>query len=391
MDSAVSGAFWALASPFVAAAIAPVMKRRLGPLAGWLLALIPAFGFVIFLGIAGEVAKNGPTVASLQWVPTLGVELSIYMDGLSTLFALLITGIGTFIIIYSGGYLKGHPDQGRFYSFMFLFMGAMLGLVIIDNLIALFVFWELTSITSFLLIGFDHRREASRRAALQALVVTGAGGLSLLAGFLLIGVAVDKNALSELIAGGSLADHALYGWIFVLVLGGAFSKSAQFPLHFWLPNAMEAPTPVSAYLPSATMVKAGVYMLMRMQPVLGGTIEWMTVLTVFGALTLMVGTLLAMRKTDLKLILAYTTVASLGLLVMLTGTSLDLAIKGAVVYLFAHSLFKGALFMVAGTIDHETGTRDITKLGGLRQAMPITFGAALVAAWSMGGLPLTVG
>ncbi|WP_420102249.1 hydrogen gas-evolving membrane-bound hydrogenase subunit E, partial [Bosea sp. (in: a-proteobacteria)] len=250
------------------------------------------------------------------------------------------------------------------------------------------VFWELTSITSFLLIGFDHAREASRRAALQALIVTGGGGLFLLAGLLLLWDVTDVTQFSLLMSfGPEVRASPFYLAILFLMLGGAFTKSAQFPFHFWLPNAMEAPTPVSAYLHSATMVKAGVYLLMRLTPVMGATPAWETILPAIGGLTLLVGAVLAIRQTDLKLMLAYTTVASLGLLVMLTGFGSEHAIAAAALYLVAHSLFKGALFMVAGLIDHETGTRDVTKLGGLRRAMPITFLAALLAALSMGGLP----
>jgi multicomponent Na+:H+ antiporter subunit A len=267
-------------------------------------------------------------------------------------------------------------------------MGAMQGLVVSDSFMMLFVFWELTSITSFLLIGFDHAREASRRAALQALVVTGLGGLSLLAGLLLIWNITGAGDLSALLASGAtVRESPFYLAALILVLGGAFTKSAQFPFHFWLPNAMEAPTPVSAYLHSATMVKAGVYLLMRLNPVLGDTAAWETVLPLFGATTLIVGTLLAVRQTDLKLMLAYTTVASLGLLVMLTGFGSEKAVEAAVLYLIAHSMFKGSLFMVAGGIDHGAGSRDIRALGGLRGAMPVTFAAAILAAVSMGGLP----
>jgi multicomponent Na+:H+ antiporter subunit A len=256
------------------------------------------------------------------------------IDGLSLTFALLISGIGTLIVIYAGGYLKGHPHQGRFFSFILLFMGAMLGLVVSDSFLMLFVYWELTSITSFLLIGFDHGREASRRAALQALLVTGIGGLSLLAGLLVIAQATGMSELSSLLGSGdALRNSPLYLAALLLVLGGAFTKSAQFPFHFWLPNAMEAPTPVSAYLHSATMVKAGVYLLMRLNPVMGDTAAWETILPVFGGATLAIGTLLAVRQTDLKLMLAYTTVASLGLLVMLTGLGSDKAIEAAALYL----------------------------------------------------------
>ncbi|MND79311.1 Na(+)/H(+) antiporter subunit A [compost metagenome] len=322
------------------------------------------------------------------WVPSFNLSFSWFIDGLSLTFALLITGIGLLIVLYAGGYMKGHPQQGRFLSFLLLFMGAMLGVVVSDSLLMLFVFWELTSITSFLLIGFDHERAASRRAALQALVVTGGGGLLLLAGLIFIWDISGITQLSMLVRGGDiLRDSPFYLAALLLVLGGAFTKSAQFPFHFWLPNAMEAPTPVSAYLHSATMVKAGVYLLMRLNPVLGDTAAWQILLPFFGGLTMLTGALLAVRQTDLKLMLAYTTVSSLGLLVMLTGFGSDHAIEAAVLYLVAHSLFKGALFMVAGIIDHEAGTRDITKLGGLRKAMPITFAAALAAAISMAGLP----
>ncbi|WP_306029934.1 putative monovalent cation/H+ antiporter subunit A [Stappia sp. MMSF_3263] len=383
---------FAVLAPFAAALVAPALTRLMGANAAWPLALVPAGIFLFFAGLVPDVAAGARYTPTLEWVPSYGVTLSFYIDGLSTLFALLISGIGTFIILYAGGYLKGHPHQGRFLSFLFMFMGAMLGLVLGNDLITLFIFWELTSITSFLLIGFDHLRAASRRAAIQALVVTGGGGLSLLAGFLVIMSVTGEASMSAVLASGDvLREHALYPLILLLVLGGAFTKSAQFPFHFWLPNAMEAPTPVSAFLHSATMVKAGVYLLMRMHPVLGDTVLWTTILPLFGGATLIVGTLLAVRQTDLKLMLAYTTVASLGLLVMLTGTSWEKAIEGAALYLLAHSLFKGALFMVAGTIDHEAGTRDVTRLGGLRKAMPITFAAACLAALSMSGLPPFVG
>ncbi len=389
METASHGmTFFVLILPFLAALIAPLLTRIFKHNAAWLLALAPALMFLHFAGFLGVVANGGVVTGGYQWVPAFNVNFSWYLDGLSLTFALLICGIGTLIVLYSGGYLKKHEHLGRFFSFILMFMGSMLGLVVADSFMMLFVYWELTSITSFLLIGFDHKREAARRAALQALVVTGGGGLLLLAGLLMIWNITGISELSLLLRSGSvLAESPFYIAVFVLVLGGAFTKSAQFPLHFWLPNAMEAPTPVSAYLHSATMVKAGVYLLMRLNPVLGGTSAWETVLPVFGATTLIVGTLLAVRQTDLKLMLAYTTVSSLGLLVMLTGFGTEKAVQGAVLYLVAHSLFKGALFMAAGGVDHGAGTRDVSRLGGLMTVMPITFGAALASAISMAGLP----
>ncbi|MEW9616079.1 putative monovalent cation/H+ antiporter subunit A [Shinella sp. S4-D37] len=380
--------FLAFCLPFLGALVAPALTRLLGHNAAWPLALVPAAIFLHFLGFNAEVARGEIVTGGYAWVPSYNVSFSWLIDGLSLAFLLLISGIGTLIMLYAGGYLKGHAHQGRFFSFILMFMGAMLGLVASDSFLMLFVFWELTSITSFLLIGFDHAREAARRAALQALVVTGGGGLFLLAGLLLLWNVTDVTQLSLLMSfGAEVRASPFYLPLLFLVLGGAFTKSAQFPFHFWLPNAMEAPTPVSAYLHSATMVKAGVYLLMRLNPVMGGTPAWETILPAFGGLTLLVGAVLAIRQTDLKLMLAYTTVASLGLLVMLTGFGSEHAVAAAALYLVAHSLFKGALFMVAGLVDHEAGTRDITRLGGLRRAMPVTFLAALFAALSMAGLP----
>ncbi|GAA3064221.1 putative monovalent cation/H+ antiporter subunit A [Rhizobium viscosum] len=380
--------FLALCLPLIGALVAPFIIRAFGAGGAWLLAVAPLLAFLHFLHLVPQIAQGEIITGGYDWVPGLGLRFSWFLDGLSLTFALLITGIGTLIVLYAGGYLKGHPDHGRFFSFIFLFMGAMLGVVVSDSFLMFFIFWELTSITSFLLIGFDHEREAARRAALQALVVTGGGGLLLLAGLLLLWGQTGVAQLSELMPFGDVVRGSpLYFATLLLVLAGAFTKSAQFPFHFWLPNAMEAPTPVSAYLHSATMVKAGVYLLMRLNPVMGATPAWETLLPVFGGLTLVTGSVLAIRQTDLKLKLAYTTVSSLGLLVLLTGFGSDYAIEAAALYLVAHSLFKGALFMIAGIIDHETGTRNITRLRGLRKAMPLTFTIAMAAALSMAGLP----
>ncbi len=378
----------AMGLPFVAAAFAPYLIRWTGHRGSWILALAPAAVFVHFLGYVGVVSGTAAVTGGYPWIPAYGVSFSFMIDGLSLTFALLISGIGTLIVLYSGGYLKDHPHLGRFQSFILLFMGSMLGLVLSDDFLMLFVFWELTSVTSFLLIGFDHEREAARRAAVQALVVTGAGGLGLLAGLLLLSGMTGATAMSELVHLGPQVRQSPYALLaLVLVLSGAFTKSAQWPLHFWLPNAMEAPTPVSAYLHSATMVKAGVFLLMRLNPVFGDTAAWQVVLPVFGGATLVFGAMLAIRQTDLKLMLAYTTMSSLGLMVMMTGFGSEHALAAAVLYLVAHAMFKGGLFMVAGILDHEAGTRQVHRLGGLARVMPVTFLAALAAAISMGGLP----
>ncbi|MCF6303567.1 MAG: Na(+)/H(+) antiporter subunit A, partial [Devosiaceae bacterium] len=295
-------------APFFAAALAPFIHRFTKSYAGWILAVIPASIFIYLLSFVEQMSRREFVSAGFEWIPSYGIRLSFYLDGLSVTFALLISGIGTFIILYSAAYLSGHKHLGRFLSFMLLFMGSMLGLVLSDNLISLFVFWELTSITSFLLIGFDHVRQASRRAAIQALVITGGGGLALLAGILLLHQITNQWDISEIFVWGStIKEMDIYPLVLGLFLLGAFTKSAQFPFHFWLPNAMEAPTPVSAYLHSATMVKAGIYLLMRMNPVLGGTTEWNIILPIVGGFTLLWGAAMAMKQTDLKQMLAQTT------------------------------------------------------------------------------------
>ena len=373
---------------FVLAAVAPTVHRMVPGFSHWLLALVPAAITVWFAGFLGPVGAGEVVLQSVPWIPTLGVELAFRLDGLSLLFALLITGIGTFIVLYTGGYLHGHEHQGRFYLFIIAFMGAMLGLVLADDIITLFVFWELTSITSFLLIGFNHEDTSSRRSAVQALLVTAFGGLALLAGLVLLGIATGGFTLSAIEASGvDVRAHALYLPILVLILLGAFTKSAQVPFHFWLPNAMDAPTPVSAYLHSATMVKAGVYLLARMNPTLGATEVWTITLAAFGTVTAIWGGLMALRSTDLKKVLAYTTLMALGTLTMLVGLGTEYAIKAYAVFLLAHSLYKGALFMGAGAVDHGTGTRDVRELSGLWSKMKITGVFIALAALSMAGLP----
>lgn len=353
---------------------------------GWLLALLPAAVFAFFVAQLPALAERGALLQVLPWVPGLAVNLTFYLDGLSLLFALLISGIGTLIVIYAGGYLKGHPQLGRFYLYLLFFMGSMLGVVLASNVVTLFIFWELTSFSSYLLIGFTHESERSRKAALQALLVTGLGGLAMLAGLVLVALIGGSFELSELI-GLNLTQHPLYLGALTLVLAGAFTKSAQFPFHFWLPGAMEAPTPVSAFLHSATMVKAGVYLLARLHPAMGGTQAWEWLVGGVGAATMLLGALLALTHTDLKRLLAYTTMMALGTLTMLLGLGSYLAIEAMVVFLTVHALYKAALFMVAGALDHETGTRDVLQLSGLARRMPLTFTGAAVAALSMAGLP----
>ena len=353
------------------------------------LIVLIALGLTLFFGSkVPQVAYDGPIRYAFEWIPSLNVQLSFVLDGLGLLFALIICGAGTFVTLYSGAYLAGHEQIGRFRLYLTLFMLSMVGLVLADNLVALFVFWELTTITSYLLIGFDHKTENGRRSARQALLVTGGGGLAMMAGFVMLGQAAGSWELSEIrLTGDLIRNHELYLPILITVLCGAFAKSAQFPFHFWLPNAMAAPTPVSAYLHSATMVKGGIYLMARLYPVLGGTMAWAVPLIVVGGFTAVWSSLLALRQNDMKLMLAYTTVMALGTLTMLLGTDNTLAITGMAVFLLVHSLYKCTLFLVVGAIDHECGTRKLDELGGLAKKMPITATAAILACLSMAGLP----
>ncbi|WP_298429711.1 putative monovalent cation/H+ antiporter subunit A [uncultured Jannaschia sp.] len=355
-----------------------------GP-AGWISVLIPAALFAWFLQFLPAVSAGEVVTFTFDWVPSLGVEIGLLLDGLSLTFALLITGIGTLITLYSTAYLGGEAHYSRFVWYLMAFMVGMLGLVLSDNLLALFVFWEVTTISSYLLIGYNADDAKSRRNALQALVVTGTGALAFLAGIVLIGTAAGTFNISEI--EGTLTEHPLYLPIFLLVVAGAFTKSAQVPFHFWLPNAMAAPTPVSAYLHSATMVKGGVYLLARMNPSLGGSDVWFWTLVIFGGVTAVFASVLAIRQTDIKQVLAYTTLMALGTLVMFIGLGTEAAILGAMAFLVVHSLYKAALFLMIGLVDHGTGTRDATVLRGIGRKMPVTMIAGMLAALSMAGLP----
>jgi multicomponent Na+:H+ antiporter subunit A len=372
---------------FAASLAAPWIHRSLRRISGWIIALLPFTLFFYFLTFVSPLAAGEVFLLSYTWVPSLGVNLSFYLDGLSLLFALLITGIGGLIILYASGYLAGHRHLGRFYMFILMFMASMLGVVLSNNIFTVFVFWELTSLSSYLLIGFEHERDEARKAALQALLVTGSAGLVMLAGFVLLGMIGGTTEISELFGRTDIIHSSpLYLPALLLILVGAFAKSAQFPFHFWLPGAMEAPSPVSAYLHSATMVKAGIYLLARLTPVLGGTQPWLYIVSGVGLVTLLLGAFLALYHTNLKRILAYSTISSLGTIVLLLGIGASGAIKAAVVFLLAHALYKGALFMVAGAIYHETGTQDVEALGGLRKHMPILTVVTVLAVISLSGL-----
>ena len=373
---------WSLVLLALASALSPVLYRVLPRVGGALLAAVP-FGLGCWFAARFEMVTAGGTVHERwSWLPELGVTLSFRLDGLSLTFALLICFIGSFVLLYASSYMASHPRRGSFVATLLAFMVAMLGLVLADNLIVLFVFWELTSVTSFMLIGFDFARESARKAALQALLVTGLGGLALLAGLVLAGLAAGGFEMSDVLA-ADLRGHDLFTPMVVLILLGAFTKSAIFPFHFWLPNAMEAPSPVSALLHSATMVKAGVYLVARMHPAFEGARLWDETLTVFGGATMLGAAVLATRQDQLKRILAYSTVSSLGTLVMFIGMG---AAKAAATYLLAHALFKGCLFLVAGSVTKQTGLKYPEKLGGLVRVMPVTAAAAVLGALSMAGM-----
>ncbi|MEZ7871067.1 MAG: monovalent cation/H+ antiporter subunit A [Brachymonas denitrificans] len=381
-----------LALPFIGSAVAALLPTHARTAAASWAALV-ALAALVQVGLlypdiaAGEVLRE-----ELRWLPSIGVNFVVRVDGFAWMFALLVTGIGMLVAVYARYYMSRDDPVPRFFSFFLAFMGAMLGVVLSGNIVQLVFFWELTSLFSFLLIGYWHHRKDARRGARMALTVTGTGGLALLAGVLLLGHVVGSYDLDAVLAAGArVQSHALYKPLLVLILLGALSKSAQFPFHFWLPRAMAAPTPVSAYLHSATMVKAGVFLLARFWPVLAGTEPWFWLVTSAGLATLLLGAYLAMFQNDLKGLLAYSTVSHLGLITLLLGLNSALAAVAAVFHIINHATFKASLFMAAGIVDHESGTRDIRRLSGLRHAMPITATLALVASAAMAGVPLLNG
>jgi multicomponent Na+:H+ antiporter subunit A len=384
---------WMILIPLAAAATAPLLHRVVRGQVAVLLAVVPiGLAVAIVMRLPSELGATW--TEAIPWIPDLGIALAFRLDGLSATFGLLISGIGALVLLYASAYMRTDPRLGRLCGLLLLFLSAMLGVVFSDDVFVLFIFWELTSIASYLLIGFKHDKQEAREAARQALLVTGAGGLTLLAGLVLltitasqVGLSIDQVSRISALATVDLSGQALFVPALLLIVVGAFSKSAQMPLHFWLPNAMTAPTPVSAYLHSATMVKAGVFLLARLNPVFGESHLWHVLLTSAGAVTMLIAAVMAAGQTDLKRILAYTTVSVLGTLTMLIGVGTDLAIKAVVVYLVAHACYKAALFMIAGSLEHATGTRDIRQLSGLFRVMPVTAISGMLAALSMAGAP----
>ncbi len=378
--------------PFAGAVLLLLIDNNHRRRAAWIAGLITIAGCTLLALLASPVFDGGIVRFRVEWLPSLGVGFGLRLDGLAFLFALLILGIGALVVLYGAYYLADDDPPARFYAFLMLFMGSMLGVVVADNLILLVVFWELTSLSSFLLIGFWRHREDARQGARMALTVTGFGGLALLAGVLLIGRVVGSYDLDAVFAARALLQNSpLFVPILILVLLGAFTKSAQFPFHFWLPRAMAAPTPVSAYLHSATMVKAGVFLLARLYPALGDNDAWFWIVSTAGLATLLFGAVVAIFQHDLKGLLAYSTISHLGLITLLFGLDTPLAVVAGVFHIINHAVFKASLFMAAGIIEHETGSRDMRQLNGLWQTMPITATLAMVACAAMAGVPLANG
>ena len=391
----------AIALPFIIAALIPLIYKYIRQWhLGWFVLAVPVALFMFFIRFIQPVATGKVFTSTYAWIPSFNINFVTYLDGLSLIFVLLITGVGSLVTLYSIFYLSEKESLHHFYCYLLLFMGAMLGVVLSDNLMVLYAFWELTSVSSFLLIAFWHHRKASRAGARKAMVITVLGGISMLAGFLMLAQMANSFSVRE-IATMTLTNEALFIPAMLCILLGAFTKSAQFPFHIWLPDAMEAPTPVSAYLHSATMVKAGIYLVARLSPVFGGSAVWFWVITVIGLITLFWGSFNAVRQTDLKALLAYSTVSQLGLIMSLFGVGsmayyfgyadehliYTQATFAALFHLINHSTFKGALFMMVGIVDHEVGTRDIRRLGGLMAMMPVTFTIAMAGSLSMAGSP----
>jgi len=374
-------------SVFILAFLVPLLQKLTGNKLAFILSIVPLTIFIALFYYYLS-STNFPIIESWEWNSYFNLELAFYLDGLSLLFGLLISGIGFLIYIYAGFYMKDVKYNGRFFIILTLFMGAMLGLVLADNWLSILVFWELTSITSFLLIGHNNEKESARYAAWQGLLVTALGGLALLAGLVLTGIVTDEYTISNLSQHHELlTQHVLYFPILLCVAVGAFTKSAQFPFHFWLPNAMAAPTPVSAYLHSATMVKAGIYFFARFSPILGGTVEWQILLSSIGGITMLIGAVMAFKSDNIKKLLAYSTISALGIMTMAFGIGTETAVFAGTVYIVAHALYKSTLFMMAGILDKQTGTKNITEFPTmLYQKLPWAFGVVCLAALSFAGI-----
>ncbi|WP_105993649.1 MULTISPECIES: Na+/H+ antiporter subunit A [Staphylococcus] len=388
--------------PFIFALIIPIVYRFIKRIhIGWFVLPVPVVLFIYFLTYISTTMSGKPRFAELQWMPQIGMNFNLYVDGLSLLFSLLITGIGSLVTFYSISYLSKKEQLGNFYCYLLLFMGAMLGVVLSDNVFMLYLFWEMTSFSSFLLISFWRTRHASLYGAQKSLLITVFGGLSLLGGLILMTLSGHSTSIRHLIAHASeIQSSPFFILAMILILFGAMTKSAQFPFYIWLPDAMEAPTPVSAYLHSATMVKAGIYLVARLTPIFALSQGWIWAVTAIGLITLFWASLNATKQADLKGILAFSTVSQLGMVMSMLGIGAvsfhyqgeqsqmyAAAFVAAVFHLINHATFKCALFMIAGIVDHETGTRDVRKLGGLMTVMPISFTITVISALSMAGVP----
>ncbi len=384
--------FLIVALPFLGALLPGLMNAAGRTATAGVTFTVSLAAFVGLLTHLPAVWAGDLVTARLDWIPLLGLNVTLMLDGLGFFFAMLILGIGLLIIAYARFYLSRDDNMGEFFTYLLLFQGAMVGIVLSDNILLLLIFWELTSLSSFLLIGYWKHLPEGRQGARMALTVTGMGGLAMIGGMMILGQIVGSYDLSVILQSRDLIQaDPLYVPALILILMGCFTKSAQFPFHFWLPHAMAAPTPVSAYLHSATMVKAGIFLMARMWPVLSGTPEWFMIVTTAGLITMVLGAVIALFKHDLKSLLAFSTVSHLGLITMLLGTGTAFGAMAAMFHILNHATFKAALFMSAGIVDHEAHTRDIRRLGGLRHLMPITFIIATLAALSMAGIPLLNG
>ncbi|MGH8813257.1 MAG: proton-conducting transporter membrane subunit, partial [Advenella sp.] len=378
--------------PFLGSILVGLLPVHARSPEAWMAGIIAVIGALITLSFLPDILQGNTVVQTLEWVPSYKLNLVFRMDGYAWLFSLLITVMGALVVLYARYYMSPKDPVTRFYSFFLAFMGSMLGVVLSGNIIQLVIFWELTSLSSFMLIAYWNHRQDAKRGARMALTITAAGGFCLLAAMLMIGHIVGSYDLDAVLdSGDALRNHPWYLAILILFALGALTKSAQFPFHFWLPNAMAAPTPVSAYLHSATMVKAGVFILARFWPVLAGTSAWFWIIGMAGLCSLFLGAYVATFQRDMKAVLAYSTISHLGLITLLLGLNSKLALIAALFHMINHATFKASLFMATGIVDHETGTRDLVLLSGLRKAMPITATLAVVAAAAMAGVPLLNG